>query len=146
MKQSARTSDAVHIMLFMHERRGGRITSAQIATSIRTNPACVRLLMSRLREAGLIITARGSATPAISRPLGEITLLDVFRAVEDSQALLRLDTHTNPDCGVGVNIQKALGMHYQKVQEAAERQMASITLEDVWNTYEDLAKKGGPAA
>ncbi|MGN0909161.1 MAG: Rrf2 family transcriptional regulator [Succinivibrio sp.] len=146
MKQSARTSDAVHIMLFMHERRGGRTTSAQIAQSIRTNPACVRLLMSRLREAGLISTARGSATPAMARPLGGITLLDVFRAVEDNQALLRLDTHTNPECGVGVNIQKALGQHYLKVQEAAERQMAAITLEDVWNSFEDLCKKDGASA
>lgn len=46
--------------------------------------------------------------------------------------------------GVGVNIQKALGQHYLKVQEAAEREMAAITLEDVWSTCMDLCKKDDP--
>lgn len=32
-----------------------------------------------------------------------LTLLDVYRDIEGDKPILHQDTHTNPDCGVGVN-------------------------------------------
>ena len=42
-----------------------------------------------------------------------------------------MDTHTNPECGVGVNIQLALQEFYDKVQKDAEDSMAGISLADI---------------
>ena len=50
-------------------------------------------------------------------------MLDIYRAVEGDKPLLHLDIHTNPECGVGVNIQLATGDFYREVQEAAEKKM-----------------------
>ena len=111
MKFSTRLSDAVHILLFIYLNQETRLSSDQIAKSICTNPSYVRRLMAEMKEAGLIRSMRGQANPMLQRSPDSITLLDVYRAVEDQKPLLHLDTHTNPECGVGVNIQLALQEH-----------------------------------
>ena len=49
--------------------------------------------------------------------------------------MLHLDTHTNPDCGVGINIQLSLQGFYDEIQKTAEGKMNMITLQDIINTY-----------
>lgn len=73
----------------------------------------------------------GHAKPTLSRPAEQITLLDIYKAVEGEKPLLHLDTHTNPDCGVGINIQLALQDYYQEVQSAAENRMKGINLQNI---------------
>ena len=46
-----------------------------------------------------------------------------------------MDTHTNPECGVGVNIQLALSDYYAEIQKSAEKRMEEITLENIIETY-----------
>ncbi len=135
MKFSTKLSDAVHILLFIYLNKESRLASDQIAVSICTNPSYVRRLMAEMKNAGLISSARGQANPVLKRSPDSITLLDVYRAVEGRKPLLHLDTHTNPECGVGVNIQLALQEHYDKIQETAEAAMEAISLQDILNTY-----------
>ena len=63
------------------------------------------------------------------------TLLDVYRAVEGNKPLLHQDIHTNPACGVGVNIQLVLRDFYLDIQKKAEQRMQEITLKDVLEQY-----------
>ena len=135
MKFSTRLSDAVHILLFIYLNQETRLSSDQIAKSICTNPSYVRRQMAEMKEAGLIRSMRGQANPMLQRSPDSITLLDVYRAVEDQKPLLHLDTHTNPECGVGVNIQLALQEHYDRIQEIAEKAMGETSLQDILDTY-----------
>lgn len=137
MKFSTRVSDAVHILAFIALNRNEALTSQRIAESIRTNPGCVRQLMVSLRRYGIMTSVQGHARPALSRAPADISLLDIYRAVEGGKPLLHLDTHTNPDCGVGVNIQLALQDYFDKVQNRAEDEMSRITLQDVLDRYEE---------
>ena len=75
------------------------------------------------------------ARPSLSKPADQITLLDIYKAVEGEKPLLHLDTHTNPDCGVGINIQLSLQGFYNEIQKTAEEKMNTITLQDIINTY-----------
>ena len=77
----------------------------------------------------------GHARPSLSKPADQITLLDIYKAVEDENPLLHLDTHTNPDCGIGINIQLSLQGFYNEIQITAEEKMNMITLQDIINTY-----------
>ena len=99
MKYSTRLSDAVHLLLFIHLEPDADLSSAAIAASIHTNPACVRQMMSRLREAGLLRSTQGRARPSLARDIGEITLLDVYRAVEEAivSSLYHAETITGRD-------------------------------------------------
>lgn len=135
MKYSTRLSDAVHLLLFVQLNPGQPLSSDAIAKSICTNPSYVRQMMAKLKAAGLLNSSRGQAKPSLSRAAGEISLLDVYRAVEGDKPLLHLDTHTNPDCGVGVHIQYALQTYFDRVQRETEAAMRQITLQDILDTY-----------
>ena len=103
--------------------------------SWRTNPAFVRQLMSVMRKAGLVTSVRGHPRPSLARSASEISLFDIYRAVEGDKPLLHQDTHTNPECGVGVNIQYVLRECYDTVQEQAEEAMRAISLQDILDRY-----------
>ncbi len=141
MKYPTRVSDAVHIMVFIHLDPTQDLSSTAIAHSIKTNPSYVRQLMAALKKAGLLNGTRGQAAPSLARGPSVITLLDIYRAVEGGKPLLHLDTHTNPECGVGVNIQLALSDYYAEIQKSAEKRMAEITLENIIETYHQYVQK-----
>lgn len=98
---------------------------------------------SDIRNGGLITSDRGQANAALTREADRITMLDIYRAVEGEKALLHLDIHTNPECGVGVNIQLSIGDFYRKVQEAAENKMQEITLKDIIERYYEKVETAG---
>ena len=135
MKYPTRLSDAVHILAFIALSPDCDLTSNKLAQSIQTNPAYVRQLMSALRTGGLLVSVKGHPRPALAREPEKITLLDVYRAVEGNKPILHQDTHTNPDCGVGVNIQLVLRDFYLDIQKTAEQKMQKITLKDVLEQY-----------
>ena len=110
MKYSTRLSDAAHVLALVAMSADEPLTSDAIATSIRTNPAFVRQLMSAMRRAGLVSSVRGHPRPSLARPASDISLFDIYRAVEGDKPLLHQDTHTNPECGVGVNTVCPAGM------------------------------------
>ena len=141
MKYSTRLSDAVHILAFIALSPDCDLTSNKLAESIQTNPAYVRQLMSALRTGGLLVSVKGHPRPALAREPEKITLLDAYRAVEGDKPLLHQDTHTNPACGVGVNIQLALQSFYMDIQLAAENRMRQITLRDILDQYHARVKE-----
>ncbi|GEO79692.1 transcriptional regulator [Companilactobacillus mindensis DSM 14500] len=131
MRVSTRFSDSVHILAFIEIYKSLKLSSELIASSIETSPVVVRRLMSTLRENDLIDTKKGSAEPKLSRSPREITLLDVYLAVEGDKQLFTLDTNTNPECIVGGNIQKVLGNYYEDAKMAALRKFNNVTLQDI---------------
>ena len=136
MKYSTKVSDAVHILAFIVLNPKGSLSSESIAESVRTNPGCVRQIMSALRKADLLSSVKGRPRPSLARDPSAITLLDIYRAVEGDKPLLHPDTHTNPGCDVGVDIQLAVRDCFDQVQETAEQEMQNITLQQILDQYE----------
>ncbi len=137
MKYSTKVSDAVHILAFIVLNPRGSLSSDSIAESLHTNPGCVRQLMSALRRAGLLLSVKGHPKPSLSKVPSAITLLDVYKAVEGEKPLLHLDTHTNPECGVGIHIQLSLRDYFDQVQRTAEEEMEKITLQEILERYQE---------
>lgn len=137
MKYSTRLSDAVHILAFIALNPTGSLSSSSIAESLHTNPGCVRQLMSSLRHSGLISSIKGHPRPSLEKEPSSLTLLDIYRAVEGEKPLLHLDTHTNPECGVGIYIQLSLRDYFDQIQKKAEEEMKTITLQDILNRYQE---------
>ena len=135
MKYPTKLSDAAHILAFIALHPECDLTSGKLAESVQTNPAYVRQLMSAMRKGGLLLSVKGHPKPAMAREPARISLLDIYRAVEVDKPLLHQDTHTNPACGVGVNIQLVLRDCYDLVQARAEEAMRSITLQEILDRY-----------
>ena len=140
MKYSRKLSDTIHTLAFVCLGEKEHLTSARIAESVKTNPAYIRQLMAALKNAGLISNTQGQANACLTKPADEITMLDVYRAVEGEKPLLHLDIDINPECGVGIHVQLAIGDFYEEIQEAAEQKMREITLQDIIDRYHEKLK------
>lgn len=135
MKYSTILSDSIHVLLFIYLNKQNDLSSVAIAKSIYTNPSYIRQIMSKLRKAGLINSRQGTAKPEISKPLNEISMLDVYRAIEGNKPLLHLDTETNKNCNLGVYIVSSIEDCYQQIQKHTENKMKKITLNYILKTY-----------
>ena len=142
MKYSTRLSDAIHILAFIVIHReqlpgnmGMRLASSDIAASIHTNPSFVRQLMMKLKHGGLLLGEQGVANPRLTRAPQDITLHDIYKAVEGEKPLLHLNKDINAECQVGTKIQMALQDAYDEVQNAAEAKMKNISLQDILDSY-----------
>lgn len=131
MKFSSKLSDGVHILAYVDILQDGDLSSNAIASSIESNPSLVRRMMSRLKKAGLLMSQPGKVAPKLGRPATKISLLDVYRAIEDNQKLLHIDEKTNPQCIVGGNIQETLTGIYDRIQSDAEESMSQISLQQI---------------
>ena len=134
MQISSRFTLAVHIFTCIDTfSKDQKVTSQFLAGSTNVNPVIIRRLLSQLKAAGLVNVARGTGGATIAKPLDQITFLDIYRAVEciDHGELFHFHENPNTDCPVGRNIHKILDDKLERVQNAMERELASITLADV---------------
>lgn len=131
MKFSHKLSDAVHLLAYIEIFPDDDLSSRAIARSIVTNPSMVRSLMMDLRKAGLLKTKQGSAEPELAKKPEEISLYDIFAAVDMDHHLLHVDEDTEQKCPVGGNIQGPLAKAYAEVEEAAFAKMQEISLQEI---------------
>ena len=131
MKFSHKLSDAVHLLAYIEIFPDDDLSSRAIARSIVTNPSMVRSLMMDLRKAGLLKTKQGSAEPELAKQPEEISLYDIFEAVDMDHHLLHVDEDTEQKCPVGGNIQTPLVKAYAEVEEAAFAKMREISLQEI---------------
>ena len=134
MQISSRFTIAVHIFTCIDFfQKDHKITSDFLAGSTNVNPVIIRKILSQLKAAGLVNVARGSGGTTIAKPLSDITFLHIYKAVEciDKGELFHFHENPNPECPVGKNIHNILDDKLRRVQEALEKELASITLEDI---------------
>lgn len=141
MQISSRFTLAVHIFtcidVFKDEYK---VTSDFLAGSTNVNPVIVRKILGQLKAAGLVEVARGSGGASISKPLNEISFLDIYNAVGcvENGELFHFHENPNIDCPVGRNIHAVLDDKLMRVQKAMETELSSITLEDIRRDTKEL--------
>ena len=133
MQVASRFSIGVHILSLLGANANAENTSEYMAGSIGVNAVIVRNVTGMLRRAGLVTTRQGVAGAHLAQPLRDITLLDVYRAVEavDEGYLFALHPNPNPKCPVGANIQAALEGVLAQAQRAMEERLAGTTMDEV---------------
>lgn len=133
MQISSRFTMAIHMFACIDTFSDQKMTSDFMAASIGTNPVIVRKILQQLKAAGLIEVARGPGGVKITRPLEQITFLDVYRAVECAPDEELFHFHENPSqkCPVGKNIHHVLDERLLEVQRAMEKKLSEMTLADV---------------
>ena len=119
MRQNGSLSRILHVLLHMEQHRAP-MTSEQIGQMLGTNPTVVRRTMAGMREAGYVSSVKGHGGGwTLSRPLSDMTLLDVYNAL-GAPELFALGIATDaPTCLVEQAVNAALG----RTVEEAERQL-----------------------
>jgi DNA-binding IscR family transcriptional regulator len=138
MQIGTKFSIAIHILLsaeFFREKY--KVTSDFLAASAHTNPVVIRKIMGILREAGLIEVASGTGGITLTRKPKEITLKDIYFAVNPIKDGKLFNIHKNsaPKCPVGGNIINLLEPYFTKAQSAMEDNLTKPTLK---NLLDDL--------
>ena len=133
MQISSRFTIAVHILTCIDYFAGEHtITSDFLASSVGVNPVIIRQVILQLKAAGLVEVVRGKTGITLSRRLEDITLYDIYEAVESVKGhLFRFHENPNPKCPVGREIHAALDGSLEEIQEAMEAKMKSITMRDI---------------
>ena len=144
MQISSRFTIAIHMLTAMEVLKDEyKITSDLLASSVHTNPVVIRRMLQQLKAAGLIDVKRGSGGTTLKKNPSDITLLDVYRAVDcvENGDLFRFHDEPNQLCPVGRNIHTVLDEKLVKMQEALEHEMAQTTIADVLEETKDLIGK-----
>jgi DNA-binding IscR family transcriptional regulator len=89
-------------------------------------------MLCELAESNLVVSQTGAAGGTkLARQPSQITLLDIYQAVEN-RGVFSLHRHPpNRHCPVGVNIGTVLNEVLDEVDSAVERVLANITVKDV---------------
>ena len=132
MPTSTRFAVAVHSLASMAVCGNKPMRSEDLATSASTNATVIRSLLSRLSEAGLTRSQMGAGGGALlAKPVAQIRLLDVYRAVEDSEIFAMHRSPPNRECPVGRNIQDAMRPALERARRALEKELAAVTIADI---------------
>ncbi|HTB63333.1 MAG TPA: Rrf2 family transcriptional regulator [Opitutales bacterium] len=132
MATNTQFSIAVHLMVGLGYQAGGDITSARLAESVNASPSFVRRTLAKLSKADLIHTATGKAGACwLARNPREISLLDIYRAVEAPKAFAIHHYSAQKCCPVSCKIKTALESVLGQTQNALEASLAKSTLAGV---------------
>ena len=113
-------------------REGCDTTSAELAHSVNTSASFVRRVLAKLSKAGLIRTAKGQAGACwLARKPAEISLLDIYNAVDAPKAFAIHDYAPMKQCAVSCHIKAALDKVLDKTQKSMEAGLKKITLAEV---------------
>ena len=133
MSISSRFAVGIHILTLIEINKDGVSTSEFIAESVNTNPALIRKIIGMLRNAGLVKVRPGIAGAELARELSEITLLDVYKAVNvvQEKELFSIHENPNPQCPIGRNIQTTILPLFEIAQSTMEKALGNVTIDDV---------------
>ena len=134
MQITSKFTVAVHILTCIDVFDGQmRVTSDVLSGSTGVNAVIVRGVLGQLRNAGIVETRQGSGGAHLAKALDEITLYDIYKAVDciDDEGLFHFHENPNVDCPVGRNIHKAMDGRLKAAQAALENELKSTTLAQV---------------
>ncbi|MCM3900379.1 MAG: Rrf2 family transcriptional regulator [Pyrinomonadaceae bacterium] len=129
---SSRFAVAVHTLTLMAWSEDEPLKSELVAKSVNTNPVVIRRILCDLAHAGLVVSQTGSAGGSkLAWQPDEITLLDVYEAIECQGVFSLHRQHPSRRCPVGVNIETVLGEVLEEVDSAVKHVLTKITIKDV---------------
>ena len=142
MQITSRFTIAVHIIAcidyFGSDEK--RVTSEFMSLSTNVNPVIIRTVLSELKSAGIITARQGSGGAKLAKPLEEITLYDIYKAVDsvNKEGLFHFHENPNTECPVGKNIHYVMDERLKKVQDVMEQELKNMNIKDI---VSDVRKK-----
>ena len=133
MLSSSRFIVAIHALSVLARHVGkGPVCSTMVANSVHTNPVVIRRLMTALEQAKLVRSVAGrSGGFELDRPAGDITLADIYRAVEDETVFRMHKTDPKSACPVACQISTILATPLRAAERALSASLGRTTLGDV---------------
>ena len=107
-------SSAIHALILISESETP-MNSEQIAASVGTNASYIRKLMTRLRKAEIIEGRRGISGFRLVRKPDDISFLDIYKSVMETDSLHLFDIHQNFEIWKSARKKSLLASHWRIV-------------------------------
>lgn len=128
---NSRFAVAIHTLAVLAYHSERPASSDVVARSVNTNPVVIRRLIALLRRAGLVTTQNGRGGGfTLARDPREITLLDIYRAVEERE-LIPVHEGSNRRCPIGREVSEVLHRYTGAAERALEQSLRRTTLQQV---------------
>jgi Rrf2 family protein len=131
---------AVHALAVLAQSREG-YPSAFVASSVNTHAVFLRRILGDLVTAGVVVAHEGRAGGyRLARPAREITLAEVYRAVEPDGPLVESPAEPNVCCPVGAGMRRAFAETAALAGRGLLEALADETVDDVARRALHLAR------
>ena len=131
MRQDSRLSRMLHVLIHMG-RHDGPMTSEMIAQMLDANPVVIRRTMAGLRDEGYVTSVKGHGGGwTLARPLGELTLLDIYHAVGEPSIFAVGPAYDMPGCVIEQAVNGTLKDVLNEAEQLLRKRFAGVTLADV---------------
>lgn len=145
MRQDSRLSRMLHVLVHMG-RHDGVMTSDMIATMLDANPVVIRRTMAGLREQGYVRSEKGHHGGwTLTRPLSELSLLDIYRAVGEPSVFAVGPAYDMPGCPIEQAVNATLKGVFDEAEQVLLRRFAGVTLADIAGEFPADTPAGNPA-
>ena len=124
-------SSAIHTLILISESTSP-LTSEEIAASVGTNASYIRKIIGLLKKKDIAESRRGVSGFTLKPKAEELTLLQIYQAVNEMETPHIFDLHQNPndECIVGRHIKPVLTDMFTEIEDAFSRALAEKTLAD----------------
>ncbi|MCW4030170.1 MAG: Rrf2 family transcriptional regulator [Candidatus Bathyarchaeota archaeon] len=134
MRTSTRFPIAVHtLMIIAAFTNQQKVNSDLISQSTGVNPVIIRNIFTQLKKANLISVSPGPGGTTLTKKPQQITLWDIFTAVETKKTedIFRFHGNVSPNCPIGSNVHELLYSHLDDAVEALKKELSSVTIADL---------------
>lgn len=142
-----RFSSAIHTLILIAASEEP-MTSEDIAGSVGTNASYIRKVIGLLKKKDIIESHRGISGYTLKLKVEELTLLQIYQAVNETETIGLFDLHQNPNdqCIVGRHIKPVLTDMFMEMEKAIVLALSGKTLADCIGNIRkrlDAADNGG---
>lgn len=142
---NSKLSIAMHCLVFISEYGAKtKVTSTLLSLSTGCNPVVIRNILSALKKAGILSVPQGTGGARLLRSPQEISLGEVYAAVNDADTPSIFGIHANPSnlCPVGRSIHAVLEKPYHTLGDAVLERMRTISLQNILDDYHKIPANG----
>jgi Rrf2 family protein len=132
MAANSQFSMAVHVLTMLAASRDENLKSDYLAGSVNTNPVVIRRIIGQLNHAKLVLSQTGATGGTrLARCPEEITLDEVYHAVNCGEIFALHTREPNQDCPVGRNIEAVLCGLQKEIDRSVTETLSRHTLRDL---------------
>lgn len=132
MTMNTKMASAIQILLYIAYVDDQSRHSAAIANSLKTNPVVVRKLLKLMEQQGLVLLRQGrNGGVELAHAVEDITLAQVYQAIESEQGLFSLREQNNERCPVALSMPGSLDPIFAAANGAVLASLSQTTLADL---------------
>jgi len=121
----------LHVLLHMEDATEP-LTSEAIAHMFNMNPVVIRRTLGDLRREGYVVSARGHGGGwSLARPLAEISLLDVYRALGAPELFALGLANDTPSCRVEQAVNETLRDSLRQAEKTLLDRLGAVKLSEI---------------